>query len=705
MPQLILSVFTIIVVLVYCVVLLKRKQWCCSVFAQIGGLLACVVIEISDLGALYNPEDLMNWKLVALLAESFLPSCWLFFALTFARKCKLREQLLSSQLLLLGSIVFPFVALLSVSKVFYSPDFTVEKMLFLSSWGYSFYVALVVVLVLALFYLEQTLMSLSRSDRWRVKFEVVGAGVILTVLVFYYSQALFYRSINMNLMPVRSMSLALGVGLMLFSCLRRGEVMVRIRVSREIAYRSMVVLIMGVYLIGVGLFDTGMSYFNVTGNRVLVVSLAIALGLVLVIILLSEQMRRRLRVLLHKNFYQHKYDYRQEWMQFTVKLVGAKTDEELENNILEFYAETFFLQGAALFLRDPDAGRYYCSSCFEGNLISLSMPETQLSQTVMWKSDWVVDLEEDNMAMLKSDWSQIRHIGYTLLVPLRFEHRLEGFIALRRIYEDKEERLTYEDFDLMKILAHQSISVLIGRKLYADLVAANEMAAIGRVSTFVIHDLKNLVSGLGMMVENSREYIDDLEFREDMFETLENTVGNMKGLIERLQNVKQQPQLDLVGTDLLDIAKSAAAISGNESVEVAGRSVCVCGDKSELYKVLLNLLHNAREASSTSGEVWVEVGCTDMAFVQVSDCGRGMDAEFIRQRLFKPFETTKKKGVGIGLYQCQQVIRAHGGRIDVQSVPGKGSTFTVWLPLEQGSSGDAGGELGERGACEKTANC
>lgn len=685
MVQLTLSLFSIVAVLLYVGILLFRKQWRVSLFAQIIGLVACLVLEFCDLKALLEPELLLDWKQFALVTEACLPFFWLLFALTFAREGGWQGLSKTLRILLLISPVFILVSTVPISEVFYSPDFGDEKLLFLGSWGYFFYVTLVAALVLILFLMEQTLRSLSRPDRWRVKFEVIGVGVLLVVLVIYYSQSLFYRSLDMNLLPVRSLSLLLGVALMAYSRFRRGEVEVRIRVSRDIAYRSVVILAMGFYLVVLGLFGAGIRYINFVGHRVFFVSLAVALGVFFVIILLSGRIRRCIRVFLHKNFYQHKYDYRKEWSEFTAKLESAKSRETLEQGILDFFADTFFLQGAALFLRDQESGQYYCSASFENKIRTLPLTADHPLLAKMCDCDWVVELNEGDAALLKGDWAQLSQMKCSFLVPLRFEQSLEGFIALgSRNYA--KEALTYEDFDLMKILAHQTISVLLSRKLYTDLLVANEMAVIGRVSTFVIHDLKNLVSGLAMVVDNSRDYIDDPEFRVDMFETLENTVENMKGMISRLQNVKQQPQLEMNNIDLFEVAKSAINSCGNGEVVLSGDTVQIRGDKSEVRGVLLNLLHNAREASAVGQPIAVEVGRNGLAFVRVADSGKGMSADFIEHRLFKPFETTKKQGVGIGLYQCQQIIKAHGGRIDVQSSRGKGSIFTVWLPLTQNDS-------------------
>ncbi|MEJ2200509.1 MAG: PEP-CTERM system histidine kinase PrsK [Desulfuromonadaceae bacterium] len=676
MLQLLLSSLAILTPVGFCVYLLLRTRWRWSVFGLVGGLLACVVLEFCDLQALLHPDALVVWKQAALAAEGALPLFWLLFALTFSREGGWRGISLPGKILLFISLGFPLAVFrLSLPEIFYSPDFADEKMLFLGTGGYLFYVALMTFLVMAMFHLERTLMALPRPDRWRVKFEVIGIGVLLAVLVVYYSQALLYRSLDMNLMPVRSISLVLAVALMVVSRQRRSEI-VRIQVSREIAYRSVVILAVGCYLIGLGLFGTGMRYLGQAGNRVFILLLAMVCGLAVVAALLSERVRRRIRVVLHKHFYQHKYDYRQEWQAFTDKLAAAQNRVELERGSIEFYVETYALRGAALYLRDQDTGRFRCSATFEMDQEQLpDLPSHPLIEQ-MRQSDWIVSLEEEETTIRGT----FPLPGAFFLVPLRFDQGLEGFVVLgQRIYEAEE--LTYEDYDLMKILAHQAISVLLSRKLYAQLVVANEMAAIGRVSTFVIHDLKNLVSGLSMVVDNARDYIDDPDFRQDMFETLENTTHNMKSLIARLQNVKQKPQLQLAEHNLLDLVKAGVALSGGAGTIVEGEIVTVLADGAEIQKVLLNLIHNAHEATSGDAPVRVQIGREDMAFVRVIDQGCGMSDEFIRNRLFKPFETTKKKGLGIGLYQCRQVIEDHGGRIEVQSAENEGTTFTFWLPL------------------------
>lgn len=679
MLQLILSLTVVFLATAYILLILTR-HWQTSSLGILIGLVAWIAMELGDLQALLHPDQFMLWKHTSLVAETCLPVGWLWFGVTYAGQWQRGEVNAWARLLLCGALVFPLTALfVSAPQLFYSPDFAEEKILFLLPAGYWLYAALMSALVIALFYLERTYVALARPDRWRAKFEIIGVGLVLAVLVVYYSQALLYRSLDMNLIPVRSGCMILALVFMAYSHIYRGEVL-RIEVSRTVAYRSVVFFAVGLYLIALGLFGAGMRYLNFSANRTLLVALGLFSGLILVLALLSEKVRRRIRVFLHKNFYQKKYDYRNEWLNFTTRLASARNRDELENGILTFFAETFALRGAGLFLREQQSGNFRCSAQLEMELNALCLAGELPEENHSKERGWVTDLNACRDT-LQGDWVKLPAKGCVFLIPLCFQQRVEGFIVLgARVYAG--ERLTYEDFDLMKTLAHQAVGVLLSRKLYTDLVAANEMAAIGRISTFVIHDLKNLVSSLALVVDNARDYIDDAEFRADMFETLDSTVAKMNALITRLQHVKRQPKLDFVATDLLELVQTAAHMSGHLGLEVTGEPVPVAVDVAELQKVLLNLTHNAAEASVEGQRICIEVGQSNGAFIRVIDSGVGMSAEFIRTRLFKPFETTKQKGMGIGLYQCRQIIEGHGGHIEVQSEPGLGTTFTLWLPLE-----------------------
>jgi hypothetical protein len=256
---------------------------------------------------------------------------------------------------------------------------------------------------------------------------------------------------------------------------------------------------------------------------------------------------------------------------------------------------------------------------------------------------------------------------------------LEGFIALGAAI-NPEESLIYEDYDLMRVLASQATSALLSLKLSSQLYTAQEMAAIGKVSTFILHDLKNHVTNLSLILSNARDYIDNPEFQNEMLENLSGTLLRMKNLILRLQKIGDKSSLVPSACELHDIARRAVQLAGLPAGIVKGENVSICVDRDEMEKVIINLLVNAIEAGAPTDTLRLEIGCNERPFFKVIDQGCGMTTEFIRERLFRPFSSTKPKGFGIGLYQCRQIVEAHKGQIDVLSTPGEGTTFTVWLP-------------------------
>ncbi|MEZ4484824.1 MAG: PEP-CTERM system histidine kinase PrsK [Syntrophotaleaceae bacterium] len=579
---------------------------------------------------------------------------------------------------------FPLLALfIDLQAIYYSPDFGAESLLFLNRYGFLFYVVLLTLLVLALTQLEKSLRLLPREERWRAKYEMLGACLLLAALIFYYSQGLLYRSLNMALMPVRTLMLAVGVGLIGYSRLARGEAR-NIIVSRQMVFRSVAMLAVGCYLLFLGIFGEGLRYFGESFRQSLLAILLFSGALVVLAFFLSDRLKRKFGVFLHKNFYRQKYDYRSEWQQFTRSLSGAGSSEGLKLSILRSMCKTFALQGGLLFLKEEAGGRFVCRAEYEMQASELALSEDDPLVCLMAeRPDWVINLAEKSPSIQDDYRRELQNQGVFLILPLVFGESPEGLILLGAQL-NSGERLTYEDFDLMRMLARQATSTLLSMKLSAQLSSAQEMAAMGRVSTFVIHDLKNLASNLAMVTENAVDYLDDPDFQRDMLVTLNGTVDSMKGLITRLKNVARPTALKLAATDLYQLAEQGVRLSGSHQVAVTGESVYARVDAGEMQKVLQNLLLNAREASGSEGPITLVVGQSEEAYLKVSDRGCGMSEEFIRERLFQPFQTTKEKGFGIGLYQCKNIVEAHGGRIEVQSRMGEGTTFTVVLPGGRG---------------------
>ena len=641
-------------------------------------LFSTALLDLYDLLSLNCGNNAINWKRFALTAESFLPFLWIMCSLTFARQSgpwrisRLLQGCIACTLLF---CVLPFV--FPLHSFFYVPDFPTERILFLGNIGYFYYLGIMASLIFALVHFEATLANASPESISKIKFEIIGYGTILAVLVFYFSQALLYRSLNMNYLTVRSFLYLVALVLITYSLLfRRGNV--RIQVSRQAAYKSIVLIAVGIYLVMLGLMGEGMQYFNVSFQRTVTISFGFLVGIVLLILLLSERFRREVKVALHKNFYQYKHDYRTQWLRFTEQLATSTTGDELLQRILAAYCGIFGINSAALFLFEKNRGGYCMSAGHNFREINdVIAPENTLVQ-FMRERAWVVSSKDENPEIMKQNSRFFLDNKISFVIPLFTKEQIEGFIILGVPFKEDEVYI-YEDYDLMKTIARQASQAIMHQRLLEQILHAREIETIGNVAAFVAHDLKNLVSNLSLIVENAGRYIQNPDFQQDMLMSLGNTVTKMQRLIGRLKNLGEREHYNLQSVNLFGLAERTAKMMSGAPITVAGISQTVLVDENEMQNVIMNLLMNAVEASAPNAPVQVEVGISGLPYISVRDQGCGMSASFIRTELFKPFKTTKHKGLGIGLYQCRQTVESFGGKIEVSSEVGKGSSFTIWF--------------------------
>ncbi|MFZ2948208.1 MAG: XrtA/PEP-CTERM system histidine kinase PrsK, partial [Desulfuromonadaceae bacterium] len=553
------------------------------------------------------PSNSFFWKSCVLHTESFLPVFWILCSLTYARKTGPWKIGVVLKLVIASSLLLAVLPqILPQSAFFYAPDFPDERIIFLGNAGFFFYIAIMAYLVFALVNFENTLANASSDALWGVKFEVVGLGTILTVQLFYFSQALLYRSLNMNYLPLRSFMYLVAAALMAYSfaCYRSK---VRIQISRQVAFKSFVLSAVGLYLILLGLMGEGMQYSDIHFPRAVTALVAFLLGIALLLLLLSERFRREVKVSLHKNFFQNKHDYRTQWLRFTGQLSSSRSGAELLQHILSEYCDIFGITGAALYLFEENRS---CYCVLAEHVMELHEEVISANNSLigfMAARAWVVSLAEANIEIAAEDVRFFRENHISFVVPLFGNDRLEGFIVLGQPVDNKEVYI-YEDFDLMKTIASQASMAILHQRLSEQITQAREIEAIGNVATFVVHDLKNLVSNLSLIVENSTRHIHNPDFQSDMLMSLGNTVEKMQKLIKQLKNLGKQGSINKQPVDVLDLAERTAQLVVGNVIIVTGTAEIVCMDESEIQKVILNLIMNAIEASGPQKPVEVEVG-------------------------------------------------------------------------------------------------
>ncbi len=685
MPGMIISVAASFSLLVLsCYILLKKRTSSNIIFSVFISLIA--LIEFSDQYALYHAQDPLFWKHISIFLESLIPGTLLLLSITYGRQPRIRSIPPVWRLITASAILFPAGLLfLSVNDFIYSPDIQAEGLLFLGNPGYRFYIGIMLYCVLSLSNLETTFSATFGPARWRMKFEFIGIVSIISVLIFYFSQGLLYRIINMNLMPIRSGVFIMAAVLIGYSKIFRGND-VKVLVSRYVLYRSLTLLIVGLYLIALGLIGEGMRYLRIPFSRDLTIFFAFASGIILLILLLSEQLRRKVKVFINKHLYKHKHDYREQWLKFTDKLSGCKLQGDVHMAVLSCYIEAFGLEGASLYLFDKGKNAYV-------NTAQLStphapadfMPSTGLL-SYFSERDRILNPYDNEYALNTEESACIRQAEALLIVPLTFDKKVEGVVFFKK--QLVSEEFNYEDYDLMKTLAKQAAQSIISYRLAEELVETMEMAAMAKMSSFVIHDIKNLTYSLSLLVNNAENFMDNPEFQNDMIAALRSTVSKMKILIQKLKSTPEKGSLNtvLADVDLLvrEVVGDILKIKPDANIHYHGSPSISLVDREEIRKVILNLVMNALDAVGDKGTVTIETDINDRTVrLRIRDNGCGITDDFLRNHIFKPFRTTKEKGLGIGLYQCKQIIEAHNGIIGAESVAGEGTVFTVCLPVAE----------------------
>jgi putative PEP-CTERM system histidine kinase len=422
-----------------------------------------------------------------------------------------------------------------------------------------------------------------------------------------------------------------------------------------------------------------MSYFGIFFDTILIVLGAFALGIVIPLLLFSERFRRKV-VFINKQF----YNYREAWLKFTARLSSCKSKTDVYHVILTTYIEVFGLVSASLFLHDEQRKRYVHGANLmmpPGEAVLCASPELI---SYFRNRNRVFNSSDGEYIPTAEEAAFVNAIGAKFLVPLMNNGAVEGIVAFNK--KNSGEQYVYEDYDLMKILGKQAALALSNFRLSHELIEARELAVIAKMSSFVVHDVKNHLSTLSMIIENADEHIANPDFQKDMLNSIQKSIGRMQRLVQRLRS---SPWKDTVNTSVVDISALTRGcvnelLVGNRDVEIEyyGEPVMAEANAEELNKVIFNLLLNALDACANNAAIKASSSTDGIrAYLRIEDNGCGISEEFIRDHLFKPFRSTKRVGLGIGLYQCKQIVEAHGGTISVESEIGKGTAFILSLPL------------------------
>jgi len=662
------------------------------------GMAALALVEVChgmSARALLN-TGIFFWERLSFVPAAVLPGSWILFSLSYGRS-NYEELVKKWKWFIGGSFAFPLVwmalfwdsLLMSTIR---SAEFHVSSIPL--GWpGYVVHLFFLLSAVVILANLEATLRASTGAKRWRVKFMILGLVALFAMQIYTISQMLLFSSVDLALLPLNALATIVADLLILVALMRHRFLNVDIYISRSVLYNSLTVLLVGSYLLAVGLLAATIHSWR--GARVFhlgafVVFLAL---LALTVVLLSGQLQQTVKRFISRNFYRQQYDYRNEWTTFTERTTSLMDIRDLASAVVRMVSETFAVASVTIRLLDEASDRLLPagSTAFtdlQGR--DLKVIEDGSAALVRYLRDQRTPVDflrsaDYRLNMLRQSYPDVfGETGIRYAVPLIAGRQFLGVMTLGD--RMTHESFSIEDVDLLKTIADQAAGNLLNLQLSERLMKAKELEAFQTLSAFFIHDLKNLASMLSLTMQNLPANYDNPAFRNDTLRVISESVGKMNAMCSRLSLLTRKLDLRQTQTDLNELVTTTlASLNGSVTVSLIQdlRPVPrISVDRDQIQKVLINLVLNATEAVGNPGEIRVSTDQIDgWAVLSVRDNGCGMSKEFIERSLFRPFQTTKSRGMGIGLFHSKKIVEAHHGRIEVESDAGKGSTFRVMLPV------------------------
>jgi putative PEP-CTERM system histidine kinase len=515
--------------------------------------------------------------------------------------------------------------------------------------------------------------------RWHVWPLCVAIGGLFAYELFLFSDAFITRGrVDPGLALGRPIVAAFMAPLLALAMARNREWRVDIHVSRQVVLHTATLVASGCFLVAVAVVAVLLRGFG--GEWGLVLQLAMLFGSIVVLatVLSSGNVRRRLKFLISRNFYTHRYDYRVEWLKFIELVSEPKVGEELSVRIIRALAEFVDSPAGVLWSLSRGIGYYPTAAWRQPIPGDRKVPIDDPFVFGFRNGGWIQVLSSEAGA---GTWPIASEKAW-LAVPLTHRTEVIGFVVLDRAIHTVNP--DWEAFDLLRATGRQAASYVAEERSTKVLRDSELLTEYSKRFAFVVHDIKNLASQLNLIVSNAARHIGDPEFQRDMLRTVEDSVARMNNLLSQLKADAAPHPPRLLNPNL--VVRAVAAEFADAQVAVEARdeigTCAVTIDPERLRSALTHLVQNAVDVSCPGDRVMVSSRRFGTRLsIEVTDNGPGMDDAFVRDELFLPFRSTKSGGYGIGAFQTRELIRMAGGDLEVISEKGFGTTMRIILPL------------------------
>lgn len=521
--------------------------------------------------------------------------------------------------------------------------------------------------------------------RWGIRLPLAALAAMWTYDLNLYTFSYLTRGDAGELYAMRGVAMALLAPVFALGAHRNADW--KLRLSRTITFQSLSLVAIGAYLISMVLIVTMAQIFGGEYARLMQISFVFGMSVAALVLLPSSQFRAWFKVKIAKHFFQHRYDYRNEWMRFTNTIgrpgKGAAPFYERAVKAIADITES----PAGLLLLPCESGGFSVQARWnwrDAEVPALAMSAAQVTE--LEESGWIIELDQERTGVSKEHVSlppwMVAESRAWALVPLIHFERLAGAVLLARPLVDRH--LDWEDLDMLRVVGRQVASYISEAQGQEALSEAQRFEEFNRRFAFIMHDIKNLVSQLSLVARNAQRHADNPQFRADMIATLQDSVGKMNDMLARLSqhNRARHEESRAVALRPLVQAVTTAKCRQHPVILTGEVTVCAFADPVRLEQILGHLVQNAIDASPADEPVIVRLSQRGVHVeIEIIDRGCGMSAEFIRTQLFKPFSSSKEGGFGIGAYEARTLAAAMNGRIEVESREGEGSRFTLILSV------------------------
>ena len=526
--------------------------------------------------------------------------------------------------------------------------------------------------------IENLYFNTPEEARWHINLPCIALGGLFLYDLVLYSDALLFRRVSVLLFEGRASVTAMVAPLLAIAAARNKSWHIGIHVSRTVVFHSATLIASGVFLLA--LAASGEAFRHTGAEWGVVAETSIIFGgmVTVAVLLTSGSARSRLRRLVVNHFFSLQYDYRREWMRCIETLSAPETYVGLQTRAIRAIAEVVDSPGGALFVRDSRNTAFLWAGSW--NLPAATMPVALDDPFVaaFREGAWIVDL---NRLAKVPDWARTWP-NLWLAVPLSHVGQLIGFVLISA--SRAKFRLEREAYDLLRIVGREVASHVAEQRARQVLAQSHDLQEYSKRFAFVVHDIKNVSSQLSMLLSNAEVHVDNPEFQRDMLKTVRASVSKVTALLTRLESKSGKVERSLIApAERLPRLAAACGTARGVTIEVRrdGQAASVLMDPGAFDAVIAHLLDNAVEASPARGKASVMVRHDPLSItIDVADNGSGMSAEFIRDKLFVPFASTKRGGHGIGAFQSRELMRECGGDLVAISKPGVGTTMRLLLP-------------------------